>query len=181
MESSHSQSDLIDRIRGSEKEAFEELFTLYSQALIHFSRRFAGNNQAAENIVQDVFLRIWNNREKLNPGLNIKSYLYKAVKNQSLQYLRHTNIVAKSKNKITSNNPVKSPEDRLSEKELAVIIQDAIHALPPQCRMIFSMSKYDHLTYSEIAEIQNISIKTVETQMGRALKFLRKRLSGVIC
>jgi RNA polymerase sigma-70 factor (ECF subfamily) len=179
MESSCFESDLISRIRRSEQKAFEELFKKYSQALIHFSTRFTGDNQAAENIVQDVFLRIWNNREKLNPGLNIKSYLYKAVKNQTLQYLRHSNIVAKSKNKISSNNPVKSPEDRLNDKQLAVIIQDAIHELPPQCRMIFSMSKYDHLTYNEIAEIQNISIKTVETQMGRALKFLRKRLSGV--
>lgn len=150
---------------------------MYCQPLIHFVRRYVGDTQIAENIVQDVFLKIWLNRSDLNPSLNIKTYLYTAVKNQALNHLRHAEVVQRNaENLRPMNGPVRTPEDEWHEQELIASIQKAIEELPEKCRIIFSMSRYDHLTYAEIAEIQNISIKTVETQMGRALKHLRKRL-----
>jgi len=177
VEKSHSESEWIIKIRESDAGAFKNLFETYCQALIYFARRYVKNTQVAENIVQDVFLRIWLNRTKLNPALKIKSYLYKAVKNQAMQHLRKAKFENQRENIQALDSSAKSPEDILNEKEIAKSVQRAISELPSQSRLIFTMSKYSNLTYLEIAEIQNISIKTVETHMGRALKFLRKRLA----
>jgi RNA polymerase sigma-70 factor (ECF subfamily) len=146
--------------------------------LINFARRFVGETETAENLVQDVFLKIWEHRAKLNPELNIKTYLYTAVRNQAFNYLRHLNVKRQSAEHLSSEVvEIKSPDNELAQKELAESIQAAVSELPEKRRIIFSMNRFDGLTYAEIAEIQNISIKTVETQMGRALQFLRKRLA----
>jgi RNA polymerase sigma-70 factor (ECF subfamily) len=179
VEKSHSESEWIIRIREGDADAFKNLFETYCQALIYFAWRYVKNTQIAENIVQDVFLRIWLNRTKLNPALKIKSYLYKAVKNQAMQHLRKAKLENRKGSIQSPDSSTKSPEDVLDEKEIAISVQRAISELPSKCRLIFTMSKYSNLTYSEIAEIQNISIKTVETHMGRALKFLRKRLASL--
>jgi len=173
----NQEADLVTGLRAGDKVAFEKLFYSYCQALINFSWRFVKNAQAAENIVQDVFLRIWTNRRHLDPALKVKSYLYQAVKNQSLQQLRHLKIANRKENIRTTGFTDRTPEDTLNDKEFIETVYAAVAELPPKCRMIFSMNRFDHLTYAEIAEIQNISIKTVETQMGRALKFLRQRLA----
>lgn len=179
MEHTGPKSDLVPKIRAGDTHAFEELFNTYCQALIRFACRFVRDVQVAENIVQDVFVRIWNNRDKLDPDTNIKAYLYKAAKNQSLQHLRHLKIETRTERIHNPGNPHNNPEKPLDEQEIAKAVYEAIAELPPHRRLIFTLSKYDHYTYAEIAEIQNISIKTVETQMGRALKFLRKRLASL--
>ena len=179
VEKSQSESEWIIKIREGDADAFKNLFETYCQALIYFAWRYVKNTQIAENIVQDVFLRIWLNRTKLNPVLKIKSYLYKAVKNQAMQHLRKAKFENRKGNIQSLDSSTKSPEDILDEKEIAISVQRAISELPSRCRLIFTMSKYSNLTYSEIAEIQNISIKTVETHMGRALKFLRKHLASL--
>jgi RNA polymerase sigma-70 factor (ECF subfamily) len=175
----NSESELIIKIHEGDADAFKNLFETYCQALIYFAWRYVKNTQVAENIVQDVFLKIWLNRTKLNPALSTKSYLYKAVKNQAMQHLRKAKIESRKGNIQALDGSVKSPEDILDEKEIAISVQRAISELPSKSRLIFTMSKYSNLKYSEIAEIQNISIKTVETHMGRALKFLRKRLANL--
>lgn len=172
--------NLIAKIRRGDAAAFEVLFRKTSAALIRFGWRLVRNTQVAENIVQDVFVRIWRNRAALDPGLNIKAYLYQAVKNQALQHLRHLKIENRRDDMPDVRHPGQSPEARIEERETASVVYDAVAQLPPHRRMIFTLSKYDHFTYAEIAEMQNISIKTVETQMGRALKFLRKYLSEVL-
>jgi RNA polymerase sigma-70 factor (ECF subfamily) len=179
VEKGNPKSELIIKICEGDADAFKNLFETYCQALIYFAWRYVKNTQVAENIVQDVFLRIWLNRTKLNPALNTKSYLYKAVKNQALQHLRKAKIENQKGNFQVLDDSTKSPEDILEEQEISVAVQRAISELPTQSRLIFTMSKYSNLKYSEIAEIQNISIKTVETHMGRALKFLRKRLANL--
>ena len=179
VEKSISEPELIIKIREGDADAFKNLFDTYCQALIYFAWRYVKNTQIAENIVQDVFLKIWLNRTKLNPALKIKSYLYKAVKNQVMQHLRKAKLENQKGSIQAFDSSTKSPEDILDEKEIALSVQRTISELPSQCRLIFTMSKYCNLTYSEIAEIQNISVKTVETHMGRALKFLRKRLANL--
>jgi RNA polymerase sigma-70 factor (ECF subfamily) len=178
-EKSHSESEWIIKIREIDADAFKRLFETYCQALIYFAWRYVKSTQIAENIVQDVFLKIWLNRTKLNPALKIRSYLYKAVKNQAMQHLRKAKFENRKENIQTLDSSTKSPEDRLDEEEIAISVQRAISELPPKSRLIFTMSKYSNLTYSEIAEIQNISVKTVEAHIGRALKLLRKRLANL--
>lgn len=158
-------------------ESFEKLFNFYCQLLINFSRRYVLDKQAAENIVQDIFVKVWTNRASLDPDKSIKSYLYTSVKNESLKYLRHLDVERRSADKLVSSDSLgNNPENQLDHSELENKINDAIAGLPEKCREIFSMNRFDNLKYTEIAEILNISVKTVETQMGRALKKLREAL-----
>lgn len=168
-------------IRTGDAIAFEMLFKRYCQALISFSRRIVEETAIAENIVQDVFLHLWENRDRLDEQQSIKSYLYKSVMNHSLKHLRHLKVRASAREDIISSiEPVETPEDIHGAAEMSVLIRKAISKLPQKCRTIFSMNRFDGLTYAQIAEVLDISIKTVETQMGRALIFLRKRLQHMV-
>lgn len=180
MTAASSEIKLIQKISKGDEKAFEQLFYSHASALIRFTWRFVRNTQIAENIVQDVFVKIWHHRSRLDPYLNIKAYLYRAVKNQALQHLRHLKIENRQDDVPDFESPARSPEDTLRDKEIAAAVDQAIAELPPHRRLIFTLSKYDHFTYAQIAEIQNISIKTVETQMGRALKFMRQRLASLL-
>jgi RNA polymerase sigma-70 factor (ECF subfamily) len=176
-----TNSNLVKKIRLGDSKSFEKLFMTYCQPLINFARRFIRDTSTAENIVQDVFLEIWINRSRLDPSLKIKSYLYTAVKNQALKQIRHDHVVQRSAKDLKSFDiPIKTPQDELDIKEMNTRFHQAVEELPEKCRIIFSMNRFDQCTYSEIAEILGITVKTVETQMGRALKFLRHRLADFL-
>jgi len=176
-----SDHQLIFRIKNGDATAFKVLFFTYCKPLIHFAHRFTHDVHLAEDLVQEVFLKIWSNRKGLNPQLNIKSYLYTAVKNQALKQIRHQQLKHKVEEKLqhaTLQTP--TPEEIFNSNEIESTVMEAIEELPERCRLIFSMNRFDRLTYSEIAEILELSIKTIETQMGRALRHLRKRLSHLL-
>ncbi len=176
-----NDKELTRKICKGDSTAFEKLFYQYCQNLINFAYRFAKDTQIAENIVQDVFLKIWQNREQLEPSKNIKIYLYTAVKNRALKLQRHIEVERHYTENINGTNfSTPTPEDKKIQNEIEESICQAITQLPEKAGIIFSMNRFDNLTYKEIAKIQNISIKTVETQMGRALKFLRNQLSHLI-
>ncbi len=169
---------LVQSIISGDSHAFERLFKKYSVQLLNFASGRIKNRQAAEDMVQEVFVSIWLNQAKLNPELPVKSYLYKAVLNQVYKHYRHIKVEFDSKDLINlSKDAVKTPEENLDEKERAKIIRDFIEKLPEKCREIFKMNRYQGLKYSEIAEILDISVNTVKTQMGRAFKTLSKNLS----
>jgi RNA polymerase sigma-70 factor (ECF subfamily) len=179
----HSQivSEWIEKIAKGDSAAFEKLFTLYCQPLINFARRYVKDTHIAENIVQDIFVKIWQNRTQLNPLSDIKIYLYTAVKNRSYKYIRHLDVKRRANANLNLMLLwVKTPEDERNEQEIISAINKAIEKLPKQARIIFSMNRFDNLTYKEIARIQNISVKTVETHMGRALKSLRDQLAHLL-
>lgn len=172
-----NESELVKQVAAGDEKAFEILFKHYAQRLINFARRFVFDTTIAENFVQDVFLKVWANREQLDPEKSFKTYLFTAVRNQALHHLRHLEVERRSEENIDLfPEPIKTPEQELSEKEVEEYIRQAIGELPEKCQLIFYMNRFDQLTYTQIAEVQNISIKTVETQMGRALKYLRQRL-----
>ena len=171
----------VTKIVNGDASAFEKLFNVYCQLLINFSFRFVYDIGVAENIVQDVFVKVWKKRKQLNPNANIKYYLYTAVKNESLKYQRHNDVKQQYVKSIDQNEQLANlHEEDSNSKEIGLSINDAISQLPEKARIIFQMNRFDQLTYKEIAKIQNISIKTVETHMSRALKFLRKQLSHLI-
>lgn len=156
---------------------FNRIFEALYAPLCHYCMKFVNDRNMAEDIVQDQFVYIWENRERLKEYASIDSYLYKAVKNRSLNYLQK-----KFKSKIL-NQPdelsrtdvlreEEQPDKLLENKELALTIQNALEALPPKCRTIFLMKRYGELTNKEIAEKLDISVKTVESQMTIALKKL---------
>ena len=166
------------KLKNADTDAFESLFKKYCQPLINFSRRIVNETETAENIVQDVFLKVWENRKSLKSGTSIKSYLFTIARNESLKYQRHQTVVRESEEAVRDlHSSAETPDEQFSESEIEFQIQRAIDLLPEKCREIFMMNRFDGLTYKEIAEVLYISIKTVETQMGRALKRLRENLS----
>jgi len=179
-----SESDdllLARLLKSSESEskgALKEVFFKYGQSLISLARRFTKDRETSEDIVQNVFLSIWRNRSSLVIEKGLKMYLYRAVRNQALNVLREARLVQEAHEKIRLTiTPSKNFFDKVGYDELLKAIQRAIDSLPAQCREIFLMSRIDSLTYLEIAELLNLSEKTVETQMGRALKRLRQSLT----
>jgi RNA polymerase sigma-70 factor (ECF subfamily) len=159
--------------------AFESIFRSYYAPLCRFAFRFLGSTAESEDVVQDIFVKLWVNQADWRPAGTVRSYLYRAVKNQALNCLRHQKIanIQRGDSFATHLIDTRSLEEELHQQELRAALAQAIELLPPQCRMVFLLQRDDNLTYSEIAEVCNISVKTVETHIGRALKSLRKHLS----
>jgi RNA polymerase sigma-70 factor, ECF subfamily len=170
------------RVRAGELAALEEAFKACYPGMCGFVRAQLGSAETAEDLVQDVFMRIWQTRERLDPNGSLRNLLYRSAHNAALNYLKHRNVESRwLRSATTVPQPLaSSPDDPAAEQELRVAIADSLAALPERCRMIFMMNRHDGLTYNQIAKALGISIKTVETQMGRALKALRARLAGFL-
>ena len=173
-------SDLLYRIQFKHDQlAFKEFYEIKVVRLFQFAMAFVKNREIAEEIVNDTFLKLWNKRCELDSIGNIDVYLYVAVKNASLNVLRrhvHKHIA------ISEIEPEHlyvhvNPESAMVTSELQRIIEKAINTLPPRCRMVFKLIKEDKLSYKQVAAILNISTKTVDTQLGIALK----KLEGILC
>jgi RNA polymerase sigma-70 factor (ECF subfamily) len=178
LESARLDFKYVKGIRTSDPTAFTSLFRKYYEPLYRFAIRFVKDTQTAENIVQDVFVKLWEKRERWIVQSSVKAYLYTAVKNHSLNYLKHQkSVLSIDEVSIKQVYNVSSPEEVLIENEIVEAVQIAIEKLPRQCRRIYQMKRYDGLKYSEIADALNVSINTVKTQMKRALKALYKNLS----
>jgi len=180
VEQSKLESEWVTAIKSDDKAAFEKLFNNYCQRLINFTRRYVIDKQIAENIVQDVFVNVWQRRSNLDPEKSIKTYLFTASRNEGLKHLRHLNVEKKSFDRIIESYPEAKHDLELEGKEISQSINKAINELPEKCREIFELNRFENLKYAEIAYTLNISVKTVETQMGRALKKLRKQLKPLL-
>ncbi|MBN1199918.1 MAG: RNA polymerase sigma-70 factor, partial [Bacteroidales bacterium] len=161
-----------------DKTTFEQLFRDEFKGLVLFAIQYVKDYEAAREIVQEAFISLWNQRDRIDPSRKIKSYLSTTVRNRSLNHLRDnkkfdTRLLAQE-----NLYPLASYEqsDRLVEKELQDKIHEAISDLPEKCREIFLLSREEHLKYQAIADRLQISVKTVETQMSKALQHLRSRL-----
>jgi len=159
-------------------ELFEQLFRAHYKALHAYATTILKDIDIAEEVVQNLFLKFWEKRELLSIATSIKAYLYKCVYNDSLNYLKHENVKLKHQNFTvytmdTSSEPA-SAKAELTELETK--LRAALNELPEQCRTIFQLSRFEELKYKEIAEQLGLSIKTVENQMGKALKILRIKL-----
>ncbi|MEE9364995.1 MAG: RNA polymerase sigma-70 factor [Cellulophaga sp.] len=174
---------ILGRIKLGDDKAFELLYRKYFVRLCAFSNKFLCNPNLSEEIVQEVFLKVWKNRAQLKNSQTEKSYLFQAVQNTSFNELN------KIKNRDAYQEILKSvyistttfdAHDSLLAKELDKKINTLISNLPKECRKIFLLSRKEGKKYREIANELNISVKTVETQMHRALKKLRLELSDYI-
>ncbi len=176
-----TETEWAIKIKKGDKAAFNKLFLRYYDRLCQFVGYYIRDTDVAENIVQELFFRIWINRTTWNFTPNIVSYLYKAARNYSLNHLKNNKIKDKFLDDYSESfNLSETPEKEFIDREFNNKVHEAINELPEQCRIIFKMKKFDGLKYAEIADIKNISIKTVETQMGRALKHLRKKLAVLL-
>jgi RNA polymerase sigma-70 factor (family 1) len=180
----HADDGLIARIRAGDGSAFEAIVRDHYNGLCIFAARLTGSDAAAEEIVQDVLLRIWQRHERWEVAGSIASYLYTAVRNRALNTLRDERHHRQWQKEIASEMALLDgdgargrPDAGVRSAELARAIDQAIQALPPRCRQAFLLRRQHHLSYAEIARVMGITPKTVEIQIGIALKALRKKLA----
>ena len=163
-------------------QAFEQLFKAHYRGLHAYAHTILRNEHLAEEMVQGMFLKFWEKRELLNIQSSIKAYLYRSVYNDSMNYLKHQKIKTKYQDFTlhsmdTSHEPA-SAKVELSQLEMK--LKEALNELPEHCRTIFQMSRFEELKYREIADQLGLSIKTVENQMGKALRILRLKLADYV-
>jgi RNA polymerase sigma-70 factor, ECF subfamily len=175
-----AESTWVERIRVGDSAAFEALFRTYHAALCAFAYRYLGERDLAEEMVQEVFLFVWERRETWQVRTSAKSYLFTAVRNAAVSYLRHERVVRRRETEALQllEVPCESADFEVTAAETTAAIQRAIARLPERCRLVFTLHREQGLTYAEVADVLDISPKTVEVQMGRALKSLRKALAG---
>lgn len=173
-----SDSTVITAIQGGDKRTFEKVFREYYEKLCQYAYSFLKDMDEAEETVQTIFHQYWEKRESLEITTSLKSYLYKAVCNRCLNIKKHEKVKAAYQNhKVIEFRQSPTYASDIAEKqELEKQIDKAIATLPEQCRLIFKMSRFEELKYNEIATQLGISPKTVENQMGKALKILRQQL-----
>jgi RNA polymerase sigma-70 factor, ECF subfamily len=164
-----------------DRAAFEMLFRTYYKQLHGFAYTYVERKECAEDIVQSIFLKIWMNRETWDPPGTVKHYLFAAVRNEALNELRHRKVESDAEEELLHTfgelKRQKSVEDNPELEVLRKAIQNGIDRLPSRCRQIYLLNRRSGLTYIEIADHLDISLNTVTTQMGRALKMLRKNLA----
>lgn len=169
----------IQLVQNVDEHTFEQVFKTHYKNLVTYAVTILKDQTAAEEVVQNVFFKLWNKQQSLPPGTQVKPYLYRAVHNESLNYIKHEKV--KSRYQLYAVNIEQEHEQPASKKimtaELEQKIREALNELPEQCRTIFQLSRFNELKYREIAEELGISVKTVENQMGKALKILRVRLA----
>jgi len=166
------------RTRNNDISAFEELFRKYYPGLVNYAYGFIKDMDASEEIVQDFFYNYWKNRKEINIKFSIKSYLYRSIRNNSLKYLEALAVRRRYADRVIDAAKVHSGYENmdLEVKELNELIEHTLKELPERCVQIFRMSRFEGLKYEEIAEELSVSVKTVEANMGKALKLLRERL-----
>ena len=161
--------------RGDIKE-YEKFFREYYMPLVSYARRFFDEEMDAEEIVQDLFFKIWENRAKFEINTSLSSYLFRAVRNNCLQALKYAKNKAKYQKYVQSQGSTYVDSDQLEALkyiELNEKVNRLLSELPDRCQEIFRMNRFQGLKYKEIAEELSISIKTVEANMSKALKHFR--------
>jgi RNA polymerase sigma-70 factor (ECF subfamily) len=171
------QLDLLKRLQAGDEGAYDTVFRTWYAVLVRVASALLQDSDAAEDISQEVLLELWRRRHVLEAGLSLRAYLLRSVRNRSLNHLRHLRVRRDTDADVQAlyDEPVTSDQPVVA-KELAEALQIALKELPPRCREVFELSRVNGLKYAEIAEALGISQKTVEAQMGKALRIMRERL-----
>lgn len=170
------ESKLVLEIKAGSEKSFELIFKTYYSALCRHAFGMLKDKEEAEEMVQNMFVNYWDKRENIDIKTSLKSYLYKSIHNLCLNNIKHQKIKKQYEQYNLAVVNTASKNENFSD-ELQLQINHAIESLPPQCKLIFNLSRFEELKYREIAETLDISEKTVENQMGKALKVMREKLS----
>ena len=169
-----------DRILKTE---FEKLFREHFTALCYFARKYLGDLDSSKEIVHSVFIRLWENRSSFDWDKSAKSYLFTSVYNRSMNFIRdNKKFVSGESSEVREEvTDTSAFSDTLEVAELEGRIKTALQRLPGKCREVFELNRFEGKKYAEIASLLDISVKTVETQMSKALKILRDELRDYLC
>ncbi len=176
---SSQQDRFAEGLKKGDRQIFEELFHRYYAELCHYALRFVPDEDTAEEIVQELFFRMWEKREQVKINTSIESYLFIALRNLAMNYISSRKIHDRYRQfeAQQSKTGLEFPTDALEEEDMQRIMKQAVAMLPEKRRQIFELSRFEHLKYEEIAKKLNVSVKTVETHMSKSLSQLRKVLA----
>ncbi|MBC9795822.1 RNA polymerase sigma factor [Sinomicrobium weinanense] len=170
---------LISLLKQGDEKAYEYLMDRYYRKLCIYANSLTNDSLTAEDIVQNVFIRLWKKRHLLTIRTSLKSFLYRSVHNEYIdQYRKNVALLNVEKRYIEHLNAIIEPEEAQGNEKLIKQVFEAIQNLPPRCKEVFMLSKKNGLTNIEISEYLGISINTVENQIGKAFKILRKSLKN---
>jgi RNA polymerase sigma-70 factor (family 1) len=166
---------LVNKLMEGDSSAFENIFSAYYKDLVVFALRYTNDLNSAEEIVQDTFVKIWEEHGSIKITVSLRSYLMKVVKNDFLDRLRHKKIVQNHNVFVQENSPLfeNETENYLLQSELQGLIDEALQKLPDEIAETFRMNRFKGMKYREIAEMYGISERTVEARIGKALHMLR--------
>lgn len=167
---------------GISEQVFEDVYRAYFKALHAYANSILADKEQAEEMVQQVFLKLWEKKAHLEINSSIQAYLYRSVYNESINFLKHEKVKQAHVSfvKHTTNESSGNHHKNIDTKELEEKIRVALNKLPEQCRTIFQLSRHEELKYKEIAERLQLSVKTIENQMGKALKIMRAELAAYL-
>ena len=172
-----AEREWVDRIRAGDLAAFESLYRAYWARLYAFAFRYVRSKEDAEDVTQEVFLRIWRGREHWVPAGAVRNYLYLSVRNAARDRLART--VVAQRWRLSQAGTAAETQPNLEAAELTASVEQALHELPPKRSAVCKLRLIDGLSYAQIADRLRISEKTVETQLARGLKFLRDRIRQI--
>lgn len=180
--SPETDAELVEAIKRGDKKAFELLYKQYWPLIYQHSLTMLKDSTEAQDVVQELFIGLWEQREKLNITTSMTSYLYVAARNKVLNKIKRDSVIAKYMNELYLDKETLSliPDNILIEKELAAQIERCVEHLPKRVREIFLLSREKGLTHQEIAELLNLSRSTVKKQISNALEQIRRRVKFLL-
>jgi RNA polymerase sigma-70 factor (ECF subfamily) len=178
-DSVEDSAKVVAALQAGDRKALERLYIAHRPGLFVYVNRMVSDRAVAEEIVQDLFIRVWRCRQELELRGTLRSYLYAAGRNHAINHLKRRKVAhrwwQRKSEILTQGSPVQQG-DSAAYRELSESVESAIAALPERTRLVFTLSRNGGLTYPEIAKEMGISVKTVESQMARALRYLRESL-----
>ena len=179
--STESSENFASLLQSGDESAFQAIFHEFYVPVCKAVHRFIRDKGIVEDLAQDIFVRLWERREQINITSSLGAYLHRMAVNEALTYIRRQkkfqiNDIDDTDFKANEH----STDEVMAGNELKANIAAAISQLPPRCQLIFKMSRYEEMTYKQIGEKLDISVKTVENQMGKALKILRDLLQNYL-
>lgn len=169
---------IFDKIKKGDKKAFSFLFESFYRPLCNYAYQFLEDIEESEEIAQDIFVKLWEKKSTIEIEASVKNYMFRSVRNLCLNQIQHNKVKKQYSEKIRENSKQDMDDSRFFlEPGLEEEISKAIDSMPEKRKEIFRLSREEGLKYKEIAGELNISVKTVEAQMGLALKHLRKKLN----
>jgi RNA polymerase sigma-70 factor (ECF subfamily) len=169
---------LIEKLKSGDPGSFSDIFSAYYKDLVYFAYSFTHELSSAEDIVQDTFIKLWEDHEKLIVTVSLKSILLKTIQNKCIDWHRHRKIVNNGSTYIIDNSPLYEydTDNYVLRSELEEMIEKAVAILPEKFKEAFEMNRFEGLKYQEIATKLNVSVRTIEVRISKALELLRKSL-----
>jgi RNA polymerase sigma-70 factor (ECF subfamily) len=175
------EKTIFKKIRNDDRDAFKSLFDTYYASLCHYASHFLNDDVLSEEVVQELFIKLWEKRHHLDVETSLQNYLFRSVRNLCLNQIQHDKVIKlhahRLKEALTTEDPA---ADYLITPEMILKLEEAIESLPDKRREIFRLSREGGLKYREIADKLRISVKTVEAHMGLALKELRGKITRLL-